>query len=75
MPFGKDPLVFPAYKRISIGFENGPFLFFENKRKISQNVLQKSATFKNDFLIFGRVKIFVGPSTSFLTPNFLSGAS
>ena len=32
-------------------------------------------TEKNDFLILGRVKSFVGPSTSFSTPDFLSGAS
>ena len=50
------------------------FHFYKNS-KISQNVLQKSATFQNNFLIFGRVKLFVGPSTSFLTPDILSGAS
>ena len=44
------------------------------KSKISQNVLQKSLTEKNDFLIFGCVKSFVGSSPSFWTPNFLSGA-
>jgi hypothetical protein len=48
---------------------------FWKKSKISQNVLQKSITFKNDFHIFARVKIFLGPSRSFSTPNFLSGAS
>ena len=48
---------------------------FWKKSKISQNVLQKSTTEKNDFLIFGRVKSFVGPSPSFCTPNFLSGGS
>ena len=47
---------------------------FWKKSKISQNVLQKSMTEKNDFLILGRVKSFVGPRTSFLTPDFLSGA-
>ena len=48
---------------------------FWKKSKISQNVLQKSTTEKNDFLILGRVKSFVGPSPSFCTPNFLSGGS
>ena len=48
---------------------------FRKKSKISQNVLQKSITFKNDFHFFGRVKIVLGPSRSFFTPNFLSGAS
>ena len=48
---------------------------FWKKSKISQNVLQKSTTEKNDFLILGRVKSFVGPSPSFWTPDFLSGAS
>ena len=50
-------------------------LHFYKNTKISQNVLQKSTTFRNDFLIFGRVKKIVGPSTSFSTPDFLSGAS
>ena len=50
-------------------------LHFYKNSKISQNVLQKSATFQNDFLILGRVKKIVGPSTSFWTPDFLSGAS
>ena len=45
------------------------------KSEISQNVLQKSITFKNDFHIFGRVRNFLGPSRSFSTPNFLLGAS
>ena len=31
-------------------------LHFYKNSKISQNILQKSATFKTDFLIFGRVK-------------------
>jgi hypothetical protein len=48
---------------------------FSKKSKISQNVLQKSITFKNDFHFFGRVKNFLGPSRSFSTPNFLLGAS
>ena len=39
------------------------------KSEISQNVLQKSMTEKNDFLIFGRVKSFVGSSPSFFTPQ------
>ena len=34
-------------------------LHFYKNSKISQNVLQKSTNFQNDFLIFGRVKIFV----------------
>ena len=50
-------------------------LHFNKNSKISQNVLQKSTTFQNDFLILGHVKKFVGPSPSFSTPNFLSGAS
>ena len=45
------------------------------KSKISQNVLQKSLTFKTDFNFFGHVKNVLGPSRSFSTPNFLSGAS
>ena len=48
---------------------------FWKQSKISQNVLQKSMTFKNDFHFFGRVKKKSGPSQSFSTPNFLSGAS
>ena len=47
---------------------------FWKKSKISQNVLQQSMNEKNDFLIFGRVKSFVGSSPTFCTPNFLSGA-
>ena len=35
----------------------------------------KSVTFSCVFLIFGHVKMFVGPSSSFWTPNFLSGVS
>ena len=50
-------------------------LHFYKNSKISQNVLQKSTNFQNDFLIFGRVKKFLCPSTSFLTPDFLSGDS
>ena len=50
-------------------------LHFYKNSKISQNVLQKSTTFRNDFLIFGRVKKIVGPSTSFSTPDFFSGTS
>ena len=50
-------------------------LHFYKNSKISQNVLQKSTNFQNDFLIFGRVKKIVGPSTSFWTPDFLSGDS
>ena len=50
-------------------------LHFYKNSKISQNVLQKSTTFQNDFLIFGRVKKFVFPRTSFSTPDFLSGDS
>ena len=50
-------------------------LHFYKNSKISQNVLQKSTTFLNDFLIFGRVKKFAGPSPSFSTPDFLSGDS
>ena len=45
------------------------------KSKISQNVSQKSLTFKTDFNFFGRVKSRVRRSRSFCTPNFLSGAS
>ena len=50
-------------------------LGFGKKSKISQNVLQKSITFKTDLNFFGRVKNISGPSRSFSTPNFLSGAS
>ena len=50
-------------------------LHFYKNSKISQNVLQKSTTFQNDFLIFGRLKKFLCPSTSFSTPDFLLGAS
>jgi hypothetical protein len=50
-------------------------LIFEKKSKISQNVLQKSITFKGDFHFFGRVKSFLGLCRSFSTPNFLSGPS
>jgi hypothetical protein len=49
--------------------------YFLKKSNISQNFLQKSITFKNDFHFFGRVKSFLGPSRSFSTPNFLSGAA
>jgi hypothetical protein len=45
------------------------------KSKISQNVSQKSLTFKTDFNFFGRVKSRVRRSRSFCTPNFVSGAS
>ena len=38
-------------------------LHFYKNSKISQNVLQKSATFQNAFLNFGRVNKFVCPST------------
>ena len=38
------------------------FHFYKNS-KISQKVLQKSTTFKDDFLIFGRVNKFLSPST------------
>ena len=48
---------------------------FWKKTKISQNVLQKSITFKNDFHFFGRVKSRVRRSRSFCTPNFLLVAS
>ena len=48
---------------------------FWKQSKISQNVLQKSFTFKTDFNFFGRVKSRVRRSRSFCTPNFLSGAS
>ena len=48
---------------------------FWKKSEISQKVLQESMTEKNDFIIFGRVKSFVGPSPSFCTPNFLLGGS
>ena len=54
---------------------NWSVLHFYKNTKISQNVLQKFTTFQNDFLIFDRVKTFVGPSTSFWTPDFLSGDS
>ena len=50
------------------------FDFCKNS-KISQNVLQKSTTFRSDFLIFGHVKKFMCPSTSFSTLDFLLGAS
>jgi hypothetical protein len=50
-------------------------LDFWKKSKISQNVLQKSITFKTDLNFFGRVKNLLGPSRSFSTPNFLTGAS
>ena len=50
-------------------------LHFYKNSKISQNVLQKSTNFQNDFLISSRVKKFVDPSTSISTPKFLSGAS
>ena len=43
--------------------------------EISQTVLQKCITFKNDFQILGRVKMFVCSSPSIWTPNFLSGPS
>ena len=49
--------------------------WFLRKFKNLSNVLQKSIAFKNDFHFFGRVRIFLGPSRSFSTPNFLSGAS
>ena len=49
--------------------------FIKSKSKISQNILQKSITFKTDFYFFGRVKSRVRRSRSFCTPNFLSGAS
>ena len=52
----------------------GRFWFLKKIKNLS-NVLQKSITFKNDFHFFGRVKSFLGPSRSFSTPNFLSGAS
>ena len=55
-------------------FQNVKICEMLKKSEISQNVLQKSMTEKNDFLIFGRVKTFVGLSPSFSTPNFLSGA-
>ncbi len=45
------------------------------KSEISQTVLQKCITFKIDSQILGRVKMFVGSSPSFSTPNFLSGPS
>ena len=54
-------------------FQNVKMCEMMKKSEISQNVLQKSMTEKNDFLIFGRVKSFVGSSPSFSTPNFLSG--
>ena len=37
--------------------------------------MQKCITFKNDFQILGRVKMFVGSSPSFSAPNFLLGPS
>ncbi len=43
--------------------------------EISQTVLQRCTTFKNDFQILGRVKMFVCSSPSIWTPNFLSGTS
>ena len=66
---------FPISIRVwrQIGVENGPFLVFEKNQNLSKR-LQKSTTEKNDFLILGRVKSFVGPSTSFSTPDFMSGA-
>ena len=58
-----------------IGLENGPFWIFEKNQK-SLNIFCKNPwLLKNDFLIFGHVKTFVGPCPSFLTLNFLSGAS
>ena len=48
---------------------------FWKKSKISQKVLQKSVTEKNDLLLLGRVKSFLGSTPSFSTPNFLSGVS
>ena len=54
-------------------FQNVKMCEMMKKSEIYQNVLQKSMTEKNDFLIFGRVKSFVGSSPSFSTPNFLSG--
>ena len=52
----------------------GCFSFLQKLKNLSK-CLQKSKTFQNDFLILGRVKKIVGPSTSFSTPNFLSGDS
>ena len=54
-------------------FQNVKMCELLKKSEISQNVLQKSMTEKNDFRILGRVKSFVGSSPSFSTPNFLSG--
>merc|ERR1711940_449337 len=69
-------------------FENSSHTFLNDRRsifqkfkmcellknsKISQTVLQKCITFRNDFQILGHVKLFVGSSPSFSTPNFLSG--
>ena len=56
-------------------FQNVKICEMLQKSEISQNVLQKSMTEKNNFLIFGRVKSFVCSSPSFYTPNFLSGGS
>ena len=43
--------------------------------EISQTVFQKCITLKNDFKLLCRVKMFVGSSPSFSTPNLLSGTS
>ena len=44
-----------------------------NKLEISQTVMQKCITFKNDFQILGRVKSFLGSSPSFPPPTFCRG--
>ena len=53
----------------------GHFEFLRKKIKNLSTYFAKSMTFKNDFIIFGRVKRFVNPCPSISTPNFLSGAS
>ena len=72
-----------------LNFENSSHTFFNDRKsifqkfkiceimkkmEISQTVLQKCITFKNDFQILGLVKSFFGSSPSFFTPNFLLGA-
>ena len=71
-----------------LSFENSSHAFFNDqksifqkfkmyeilkKSEISQPVLQKCITFRNDFPILGKVKMFVCSSPSISTPNFLQG--
>ena len=49
----------------------GHFEFLKKKIKNLSTYFAKSMTFKNDFLIFGRVKKIVGSCPLFWTLNFL----